>query len=206
MLEVKSTKQKKYCSKCGEVLEVGYIQNYCRTCKAEYNQRYVEDNKEYNKQYREDNREYYKEYQKQYYKDNIANKKFIYFIESRDRTLYIGSCKGKYRVIYHLKGQSHLEALVQDWAELGVAKVRYIDVTEIVNNDDERLYIEKLYIDMYKPLLNDAEIRTDLDISIMERLEDIVYNEYVEFEEIDIKKATSCSGEVTFNFKDLILI
>lgn len=174
--------EEKYCSICGEVLDIDlWGKSYCRTCRAEYN--------------------------KTYYTEQVAGKRFVYMLlGADDRPLYIGSCKGKYRVIYHLKGLTHLELQEQDWIQLGLTRLIYADVTEITHNDLERCYIERLYIDQYKPLLNnqrpdDAEI----DIEKMEVLEDIVYNEYIDIVEIDIKKITLQDSKVTFDFDSLIL-
>ena len=40
----------------------------------------------------------------------------------------------------------------------------------------------------------------------MEILEDLIYNDYIEFQEIDIKKITlSADDKIKFNYDDLIL-
>lgn len=185
--------EEKYCYLCGEVLELDlWGKSYCRTCKAEYNKSYYKENKDY---------------YKDYYKEQVANKRFVYMLlGADDRVLYIGSTKGKYRAIYHLKGLTHLGLQEQDWEQLGVGRLVYADVTEITQNDLERCYIERLYIEQYKPLLNNQKPDTEqIDIEKMEILEDIVYNEYIDTEEIDIMKITSPEGKVTFNFNDLIL-
>ena len=172
----------KYCSICGEVLDIDtWGKSYCKTCRAEYN--------------------------KTYYTDKVAGQRFVYSLWAGDRCLYVGSCISIYRVVQHLKGGTHLKLDSEKWIALGLDKLIYSNVSDITENDLERCYIEKLWIDMYKPLLNnqrpdDAEI----DIEKMEVLEDIVYNEYIDIVEIDIKKVTSPSGKATFDFSNLILM
>lgn len=181
-LNIENNKEK-YCSICGEVLDIDtWGKSYCRTCRAAYNQ--------------------------DYYKDKVSAKRFVYMlVGADDKVLYCGSTKGKYRVIYHLKGLTHLELQEQDWEQLGLNKLVYADVTEITRNDLERCYIERLYIDLYKPLLNNSRPDTEeLDIEKMEVLEDIVYNEYIDIVEIPIKKITlSADDKIKFNYSDLIL-
>ena len=174
--------EEKYCSICGEVLDIDtWGKSYCKTCRAEYN--------------------------KTYYTEQVAGKRFVYILLGQDnRCLYVGSTKGKYRVIYHLKGLTHLELQEQDWIQLGLTKLIYADVTEITQNDLERCYIERLYIERYKPLLNNQKPDTEqIDIEKMEILEDIVYNEYIDIIEIPVKKITLSNDKITFDNSDLIL-
>ena len=44
-----------------------------------------------------------------------------------------------------------------------------------------------------------------IDIEKMEILEDLVYNEYIDIVEIDIKKIISPASKIIFNYYDLIL-
>lgn len=174
--------EERYCSICGEVLELDmYGKSYCKTCRADYN--------------------------KTYYTEQVASKRFVYILLGKDdKVLYVGSTKGKYRVIYHLKGLSHLELKEQDWIQLGLTRLIYADVTEITQNDLERCYIERLYIDQHKPLLNNQKPdKEEIDTEKMEILEDIVYNDYIDIEEIDIKKIISPASKINFNYCDLIL-
>lgn len=173
--------KEKYCSICGEVLDIDtWGKSYCKTCRAEYN--------------------------KTYYTDKVAGQRFVYSLWAGDRCLYVGSCVSIYRIAQHLRGGTHLLLTPDQWEALKVDKLIYSNVSDITENDLERCYIEKLWIDMYKPLLNnqrpdDAEI----DIEKMEVLEDIVYNEYIDIVEVDIKKIISPEGKTIFNYSDLIL-
>lgn len=164
-----------------EVLRIeDYRNGYCKSCRAKYN--------------------------KDYYIDKVANKRFIYFLKGKDdKCLYVGSTKGKYRAIYHLKGLSHLELYTNDWVQLGLNKLVYADVTEITRDDKERYFLEKMYIQMYQPILNsDNEPDPSLETDRIESFVDLIYNQYIEFREIDIKK-TSHEGKAFFNYNDLVL-
>ena len=85
------------------------------------------------------------------------------------------------------------------WAALDIDKLIYTDVTDITQDNKERRYIEKLWFDMFSPLFNkEKPFNEDIDIEKMEILEDLIYNEYIDIVEIDIKKITSPDGKVTF--------
>ena len=174
--------------------------------KSEYMKKYREEKGDILRSY---SRKYYKEnkpYFKDYYKNKVANKRFVYMLEGKDnKILYIGSCKGKYRVKNHLQGNSQLELRGQDWVQLGIKKLIYADVTDITKDDAERYFIEKIYIQMHEPLLNsDNEPDPDLELERIESFIDLIYNDYIEFKEIDIKKAPHESKDF-FNYNDLIL-
>lgn len=175
-------------------------------------------NKEYQRKYREENgdilreysRNYYKEnkqYFKDYYRNNIANKRFVYMLVGvDDKTLYIGSTSGKYRAIHHLQGHSQLELKPRDWMQLGLDKLVYADVTDITRDDAERYFLEKMYIQIHQPLLNsDNEPDPSIDLERIESFTDLIYNDYIEFKEIDIKKITLQDSKVTFDFDSLVL-
>lgn len=170
----------KYCSICGEVLDIDtWGKSYCKTCRAEYN--------------------------KTYYTDKVAGQRFVYSLWAGDRCIYVGSCISRYRIIQHLRGGTHLKLDPGQWAALKLDKLIYADVTEITENDAERCFIERLWIDMYKPFHNKEVPRADIDIEKMEILEDLIYNEYIDIEEIDIKKIISPASKINFNYYDLIL-
>lgn len=153
-----------------------------------YQKKYRKDNfehlQEYQRGYRLKNFEHLQEYQKEYQSKKVSNKRWIYIFFAKDGTcLYVGSCKSKYRVKQHLAGATHLELNSKDWAQLELAKIVYADVTDITQNDKERLYIEQLYIDQYQPLLNEENAVSKLSIpnKKMQALKDIVYNQNIDF-------------------------
>lgn len=175
-----NNEKEKYCSICGEVLDIDlWGKSYCRTCRAEYN--------------------------KTYYTEQVAGKRFVYSLWAGNRCLYVGSCISIYRVVQHLRGGTHLRLDPEKWIALGLTRLIYTDVTEITENDLERCYIEKLWIDMYKPFHNKEVPGADIDIEKMEILEDLIYNEYIDIVEVDIKKITLQDSKVTFDFDSLIL-
>ena len=172
--------EEKYCVKCGEVLDIDtWGKSYCRTCRAEYN--------------------------KTYYTEQVAGKRFVYSLWAGNRCYYVGSCISRYRIIQHLRGGTHLKLDPEQWAALKLDKLIYADVTDITENDAERCYIERLWIDMYKPFHNKEVPGADIDIEKMEILEDLIYNEYIDIVEVDIKKITLQDSKVTFDFDSLIL-
>ena len=175
----------------------------------EYYKKYREEKgdllREYSRNYYKENKEYFHDY----YRDKVASKRFVYFlVGAGDKVLYVGSCKSKYRVIYHLKGLTHLELYPMDWVQLGINNIIYADVTGITANDAERYFLEKMYIQIYKPLLNsDNEPDPTLTLEKIESFTDLIYNNYIEFKEIDIKKITlSADDKIKFNYDDLILM
>lgn len=168
--------------------------------------KYREENgdllREYSKKYYYENKPYFKDY----YKNNVANKRFVYMLFGKEKCLYIGSTKGKYRVIHHLQGHSQLELKTQDWEQLGLKKLVYADVTDITKDDAERYFLEKIYIQMHEPFLNsDNEPDPSIETERIESFIDLIYNNYIEFTEIDIKKAPHDNGKDFFNLHDLIL-
>jgi len=175
--------------------------------------------KEYYKKYREEKGDYLREYSRNYYKENkeyfqdyymnkVANKRFVYSLWAGDKVLYIGSCKSKYRAIHHLQGLTHLELYPEQWAALKVDKLIYADVTGITANDAERYFLEKMYIQIYEPILNsDNEPDPTLTLEKIESFTDLIYNGYIEFKEVDIRKITlSADDKIKFNYDDLILM
>lgn len=173
----------------------------------EYYQKYREEKGDYLREY---SRNYYKEntqYFKDYYKEKVSAKRFVYMLVGKDRVLYIGSTSGRYRAIHHLQGHSHLELKELDWVQLGLDKLVYADVTEITRDNAERYFLEKMYLQMYQTLLNsDNEPDPLIEKERIESFTDLIYNQYIEFREIDIKKITLQDSKVTFDFSDLVLM
>lgn len=176
-----NNEKEKYCSICGEVLDIDtWGKSYCKTCRAEYN--------------------------KTYYTEQVAGKRFVYSLWAGDRCLYVGSCVSIYRIAQHLRGGTHLLLTPDQWEALKVDKLIYSNVTDIALDEKERNYIEQLWINMYGPLLNKGKPDYDgIREEKMEILEDLVYNQYIDIEEIDIKKITLRGGKVISDLSYLIL-
>ena len=105
-----------------------------------------------------------------------------------------------------MKGLTHLGLYPKDWVQLGLNKLVYADVTDITKDDAERYFIEKMYLQMYQPILNsDNEPDPLLSLERIEAFTDLVYNDYIEFKEVNIKKITLQDSKVISNFDSLIL-
>ena len=143
-----------YCSKCGEETDK---YGYCPRCRKEYNQWY------------------WAEHSQEHYLYAMLN--------SDGEYLYIGSTRDSYRIYKHLNAQSHLNMNLEQWQKEGLDKIIYAQVTQIVQDYQERLYIEKLLIEKYNPRLNGSapisQIQTDR-ISVLEH--DLDFIEFLEFE------------------------
>ena len=145
-----------YCSKCGEETDK---YGYCPRCRKEYNQWY----------WAEHSQEHY----------------LYAMLGQNGEYLYIGSTRDSYRIYKHLNSQSHLNMNLEQWQREGLQKIIYADVTQIIQDYQERLYMEQLLIDRHKPSLNGSapvsEIQTDR-INVLEH-----YLDLLEFEEFEYK-------------------
>lgn len=186
-----------YCSTCGNIKEKdsrGWL--YCRTCKNEYDS-----------QWRQANRDHVKQYRKQYM-DSITKDEYLYGMLMAEReSLYIGSTCNQLRPRRHLRGQTHLELEPRDWIELGLSKIVYVNVTDLVYNRWEREVLEGFAIEDIEPLLNECIPNKDrVNVDRIEELRDM-YREGlpVEYRTIDIEKVTNPDGQVTFKFDTIKL-
>lgn len=134
-----NTKLIKKCSKCGEEIEKS---GYCKNCKSIYNKEYRQLNKEYLAKYGY----------------NVKhNGYYLYIILNKNNTvLYVGATESiKNRIDYqHIKGHSHLKELMLS-AEWDC--IKYLDITNIVQNREEMLMLENELIDLYNTKYNDKK-------------------------------------------------
>lgn len=222
-----------YCSVCNEVLEPERRgKSYCKTCKKEYNAEYYQANKEYyqklTKQYRDEHKDYYSDYNRMYQAENEdyfkekrkqnyikdTDKHYLYSIESETESLYVGATNNKKRPFTHLKGKTHLKINPQKWVEKGVKRIRYIDITEFLNDEhsdilySERDYLERLFIidNQNENMLNDKLSNPCLRVDRMEELEHIFKNYLVDFDELEILQIVKDDLTVEFNYNDLRLL
>ena len=145
-----------YCSRCGAETDK---HGYCPLCRKEYNKNYWAEN---------------------------SQEHYLYaMLNNAGEYLYIGSTVDSYRIYKHLNAQSHLNMNLEQWQREGLDKIIYAQVTEIVEDYQERLYLERLLIEKYNPKLNGSapisEIQTDR-INILEHDLDLL-----EFEEFEYK-------------------
>lgn len=188
----------RFCSRCGEELEWESRDYYCKECRADYNRKYKADHKEEIAEKQRD------------YRARKHYRQFVYIIWGRIDgmvvPLYIGSTKRPRRTSEHLSGRNGTSA--EQWVEFGIHKVEYADVTELVDSRAEREYLEELFIEELEPMLNKRAINSPISEERMEELSEIMYNELVEFRELEIipktKKTSSGKEEIFFNTDDLI--
>lgn len=196
------------CSICGkEFTDRNKYSSYCKPCKSEYNKQYRINNKEHIKQYRIDNKEHIKDYNKQYYNENkehikdyykdyyIDNKDYfkqyryrlthtgyyIYLFCKGNEVKYVGATEGIYHRIHlqHLKGLSHIKDLVlsDEWDN-----VKYMDLTDIIDDRKELLFIEDYFINKFKPKknksLNNIHLADDIAKNLLEKVDKLLFNVY----------------------------
>ena len=154
---IREAANKQYnCSKCGEETDK---HGYCPRCRQEYNKRY--------------------------WAENSQNHYLYAMIDNDNKYLYIGSTVDSYRIYKHLNAQSHINMNLEQWQQEGLDKIIYADVTEIVEDYNERLYLERLLIEKYNPRLNGSapvsEIQTHR-INVLEHDLDLI-----DFEEFEYK-------------------
>ena len=153
-----------------------YYQTYKQTNKQylnQYHRQYNQANKEYRKEYYQTNKEYLKEYQKQYnqtnkeYRNQYRNQfkgYYLYIIlDKQDNVAYVGQTTNYYtRLINHLSGgvNSTKELFKSgDWHS-----IKYLDVSNFVENEAELRALENALIELYNPKLNTLKnIIRDID-------------------------------------------
>lgn len=200
------------CSICGEEFtDRNKYSSYCKPCKREYSKQYYINNKDYykqySKQYYNDNKDYYKDYyidnkeqykqhNKQYYEDNKDyckqyNKQYkyklrhtgyyIYIFCKGNEVQYVGATEGIYHRIYHqhLKGNTHIKDLVlsDEWDN-----VKYMDLTDIIDDRKELLFIEDYFINKFNPKknksLSNIHLADDISKNLLEKVDKLLFNVY----------------------------
>lgn len=166
------------CSRCREVKGVEKMLNYHDYCK-----------------------DCYGKYQSGYYRDKVRNGEYIYILWSVDgEPLYIGSTNNRYRLVKHLNGNSHLKFKTKDWYKLGLLNCTYARVSDIILNNQERLFLERLYIELHKPKLNSDDLETvEIDQDREEELRHYFERQYITFTSININRKRLQLGEVEVN-------
>lgn len=178
------------CPRCKNAFILKY-EGYCKTCKSALN-----------KEYRETHPDYFEQYNKDYY-----SRQFIYIIwgvlDGIETPLYIGSTCRPHRINEHLRGYNG--TTTEQYLDANAYKVTYANVTGLVHSKKERFYLEDLYILEYEPVFNKGLNNVEIEEEVMENLGEVMYNDCIEFEEMDIKKVTTPSQVVTFDFDNLVL-
>lgn len=141
----------KVCSKCKQKLSIdkfsknktksdGY-QSECKKCRSQMQ-----------KEYSAKNREMLNEYNRYYY--DIKKSHYIYFVYDSSSNLvpcYVGSCADMYRRYYkHMNSFTNL----LDKCDRNITQIKYIEVDNIVDSYNERIYIEHTLINLLQPIHN----------------------------------------------------
>ena len=176
-MDTKEVKTKK-CSRCGRELPISEfskcnktkdgLQGWCRECRNKYNQTYRQTNKqylnqyhkeyqrqhckEYQKQYQQTNKEYLNQYQKQYYKQFKGYYLYI-ILDKNNEIVYVGQTSNYYKRL-----SNHLSGYVDSTKELFDSddweSIKYLDVSDLVENDLELKAMENELIELYQPRCN----------------------------------------------------
>ena len=181
--EVKTKK----CGKCGRELPVDNfskdktkkdgLQSWCRECKNKHNKTYKQTHRQYLNQYRN-------QYNKQYY-DRFKGYYLYIILDKQDNVAYIGQTTNYYRRLTdHLYGGVN-NATKELFANNEWACIKYLDVSNIVENDLELRAMDNILIELYNPKLNTLKnIIHDIDkgrlFSLIATLHSIL-NEWITF-------------------------
>lgn len=166
------------CSICGEEFtDRNKYSSYCKPCKKEYNRQYRIDNKDYNKQYYIDNKDYFKQYKYRLTHTGY----YIYIFCKGNEVQYVGATEGIYHRIYHqhLKGNTHIKDLVlsDEWDN-----VKYMDLTDIIDDRKELLFIEDYFINKFNPKknksLSNIHLADDISKNLLEKVDKLLFNVY----------------------------
>ena len=187
-----TTKEEIYthnCSICGkEFTDNHKYSSYCKPCRKEYDKQHYEDNKQYyrqyNKQYYNDNKDYYKQYRKynkQYQYKLTHTGYYIYLFCKGNEVKYVGATEGIYHRIHHqhLKCNTHIKDLVasDEWDN-----VKYMDLTDIIDDRKELLFIEDYFINKFNPKknksLSNIHLADDIAKNLLEKVDKLLFNVY----------------------------
>ena len=166
------------CSICGEEFtDRNKYSYYCKPCKSEYNKQYRINNKDYNKQYYIDNKDYFKQYKYRLTHTGY----YIYIFCKGNEVKYVGATEGIYHRIYHqhLKGLSHIKDLVlsDEWDN-----IKYLDLTDIIDDRKELLFIEDYFINRFNPKknksLSNIHLADDISKNLLEKVNKLLFNVY----------------------------
>ena len=127
----------KRCPKCGQNKGLSEFNSngYCKVCYSAYLKNWRENNREYQRRWREDNKGYY-----------------LYIITENEVVQYVGGTENlSYRLSEHVTCNSNIKDLISsnDWDE-----IKYLDISDVVTNREEMLFLENTLIDLYKPRYN----------------------------------------------------
>lgn len=97
--------------------------------------------------------ECYNEYQKNYREDRKGY--YLYIVLDGKKILYVGATEKIYqRISAHINGHSNIKDLMlsDNWT-----CIKYLDITNLVDNREELLFLENSLIDLYETKYNDKK-------------------------------------------------
>lgn len=125
----------KMCPRCGQVKQLEN-NGYCKDCTKEYNKQYYENNKGYHRQYREKQKGYY-----------------LYIIEDNKSISYVGATEYlQSRLNGHIN--CHNENTKEIFMYNNWTAIKYLNITNIVQNREEMLLLENALIEIYNTKYN----------------------------------------------------
>ena len=142
----KEIKTKK-CSKCGRELPIDNFYKDNRTKDGLYS-----NCKECHSKYQQTNKQHYNQYQKEYNKQFTGY--YVYIIlDKQDNVAYVGETTNYYkRLCRHLSGG--VDSTKELFANNDWYCIKYLDVSDIVENDLELKSMENELIELYEPRCN----------------------------------------------------
>ena len=172
------TKKTKKCTKCNRELPISEfykdnrakdgLQCWCKGCKSEHNQTH---------------RQHYNQYHKEYC--NQFKGYYLYIIlDKQDKIVYVGQTSNYYtRLCQHLSGGVDSTKELFDSGNWG--SIKYLNVSNFVENEMELRALENALIELYNPRLNTVKnIIRDIDkdrlFSLVATLHNIL-NEWITF-------------------------
>ena len=156
----------KVCCKCNRELSVDNfykhnratdgLQCWCKECLNGYRQTHKEHYNQYQKEYQQTHKQRCNQYQNQYQKERQKQFKgyYLYIIlDKQDNVAYIGQTSNYYnRLYYHLSG--YVDSTKELFANNEWACIKYLDVSNIVENEAELRALENALIELYEPRCN----------------------------------------------------
>ena len=152
----------KRCTKCNRELPIECfgnnktkkdgLQSWCRECSNGYSQTYNKTHKEHYKQYYKANKQHRNQYDKEYYKQFKGY--YLYIIQDKNnKIVYVGQTTTYYyRLMHHLS--ENVNSTKELFANGDWSCIKYLDVSNFVENEMELRALENILIELYEPRLN----------------------------------------------------
>lgn len=146
----------KTCRCCGEMKLLNEFVagiNLCKQCKREKNKQYYEKNRDKELKQRRKNRDKELE-QRKNREDRFAGNYIYMIIDTTNTPAYIGKTVNIYKRIDGRHMSGNVEATKELFLNNNVKKINYIEVSSIIENETELLYLESYIINKYNGYSN----------------------------------------------------